>query len=81
MNIEFINGQFNTTEAIELITKMIQLKVKYHENKIDNSTSEEDIKFREVKIKSLQNQLFEFRKSIEAGQDKVTLNSIVHLEN
>lgn len=81
MNIELINGQFNANDAVDLITKMIHLKVKYHENKIDNSTSEEDIKFREAKIKSLQNQLFEFRKSIEAYPDKVSLNAMVHLGN
>lgn len=81
MNIELINGQFNINDAIELITKMIQLKVKYHENKIDNSTSEEDIKFREAKIKNLQNQLFEFRKSIEAYPDKISLNAVVNWGN
>ena len=54
MNIQLIEGQFNKKEALELITQMIHIKIKFHENKINNNSNEEDVKYRETKIKNLQ---------------------------
>ena len=61
MNLQLINGKFSKNEVTELIHKMIQVKIDYHEQKIKHSDSEEDIKFREHKIKSLQNNFKSFR--------------------
>ena len=57
MNIQLIQGEFSTKEALELITQMIHVKIKYHENKIANNSNEEDTKYRESKIKRLQKEL------------------------
>lgn len=35
-----------------LLTDLVEVKIKFHENKIANSNQIEDIKFREAKIKS-----------------------------
>lgn len=51
MNIQLIQGEFSVNEALELITQMIHIKIKYHENKIAQHSSEEDIKSRETKSK------------------------------
>lgn len=75
MNVELLNGLFDTTDAKDLISQMIQLKVKYHENKIDHSTNEEDIKFREAKIKALQEQLYSFQKCYETSEGKLSLSA------
>ena len=59
MKSQLILGSFNTIDASEIISQMIQVKIKFHENKIDVAATEEDIKFREAKIKRLQNTLVE----------------------
>ena len=80
MNIQLIQGQFNAKDAIDIITQMIHIKVKYHENKINISSNEEDIKFRESKIKRLQKELFEFRNSIDKKIENVKLDAIIQIE-
>lgn len=80
MDIQLIQGQFTAKDAIEIITEMIHVKIKYHENKINNSSSEEDIKMRETKIKRLQKELFECRNNIYEKKGKVKLNAIIQLE-
>lgn len=80
MNIQLIQGQFNAKDAIDIITQMIHIKVKYHENKINISSNEEDIKFRESKIKRLQKELFEFRNTIDKKIENVKLDAIIQIE-
>ena len=75
MKIQLIEGHFSAKDAIEIITQMIHVKIKFHENKIDNSNNEEDAKMREKKIKLLQKNLFEVRKMIELKGEGVSLNS------
>jgi CO dehydrogenase/acetyl-CoA synthase epsilon subunit len=61
MKLELINGQFSGEEIFEIVSKMINVKIKFHEQKISTSDAEEDIKLREKKIKSLQDKLQEIR--------------------
>jgi hypothetical protein len=75
MKIQLIEGHFSAKDAIEIITQMIHVKIKFHENKIDNSNNEEDGKMREKKIHLLQKNLFEVRKMIELKGEGVSLNS------
>jgi hypothetical protein len=77
MNIQLIQGQFNKKEAIELITQMIHVKIKYHENKINNNSSEEDVKYRETKIKNLQKELFELKYYLDNHGNSVQLEAHV----
>lgn len=78
MNIELIKGAFSQQDACELILKMIDAKIKFHERKIDCATNEEDIKMRESRIKQLQKEVYEIRKSIEKHGDRVQLKA--HIE-
>lgn len=64
MNIQLIQGHFSAEEVIEIVTKMMNIKIKFHEKKISNSSNEEDIKMRENKIKKLQNDLKAFREAL-----------------
>ena len=80
MNIQLIQGQFSAKDAIDIVTQMIQVKVKYHENKISNSLNEEDIKFRETKIKRFQKELFDFRNYINEKSEGVKLDAIIKIE-
>lgn len=75
MTIQLIQGEFNAAEALELISQMIQVKINFHENKIDKLSNEEDTKRREVKIKSLQQDLDFIRAYIDANGDRFSVQS------
>jgi hypothetical protein len=77
MNIQLIEGQFNKKEALELITQMIHIKIKFHENKISNNSNEEDVKYRETKIKNLQKELFELKYYLDNNGNSVQLEAHV----
>jgi len=79
MTIQLIQGQFNPSEAIEIITQMIHVKIKYHENKISSNSNEEDIKNRETKIKRLQKELFEARKEMLSKKENFSIDSIINI--
>lgn len=79
MQIQLINGQFGGREAAELITRMINVKIKYHEEKIQKDSSEEDIKMREARIRELQKDLYEVRKYIEHQDKPLKLTSGLQL--
>jgi len=53
MNIKLLNGSFDPADAIRIITSMIEVKIKFHEDKIQNSSLEEDIKMQENRIRLL----------------------------
>lgn len=65
MDIQLIQGKFSAKDALEILTQMVHVKIKYHENKIQQSSNEEDIKMREMKIKRLQKDLFEAKNHID----------------
>ncbi|HAC25512.1 MAG TPA: hypothetical protein DCE81_11395 [Cytophagales bacterium] len=77
MHLHLIQGEFNRADAIELITRMVHVKIKYHESKIMSDSNEEDIKHREARIKSLQKELFELRKFLEASKENVNIDANV----
>jgi len=80
MNIQLIQGAFSANDAIELIAQMIHIKIKYHEGKINSYSNEEDIKTREAKIKRLQKDLFELRKTINSKNNSVKVEAIINIE-
>ncbi len=79
MTINLIKGSFNTKDAMELINQFIQVKIKFHENKISNTHNEEDIKMRESRIKQLQDDLHNARKYIKAGEKNIVIESEIEL--
>jgi hypothetical protein len=81
MNIKLIQGEFYPGEALDIITQMIHVKIKYHENKISNLSNEEDIKSRETKIKRLQKELFDFRNNIAENNGNIKIDAIIQIEN
>jgi hypothetical protein len=81
MNIQLLKGVFDAKDAIDIITYMIHVKIKFHENKINGRSSEEDIKMYEKRIKELQRDLFLIRKFIESQGTTVVLNSEIQIES
>jgi ribosomal protein S15P/S13E len=80
MKINIIKGKFKPDEALSIITKMIDVKIKFQEEKIKTSDNEEDIKMRENRIKSLQKELYESRKFIESHGGLVSLQSEINVD-
>ncbi len=79
MNIQLIKGHFESKEAIDILTQMIQVKIKFHEEKIHHTHREEDIKMREKRIKQLQHDLSEIRNHIQQQSEKISLQCEVQL--
>ncbi len=75
MNLQLIQGQFSSQDAIDILTQMVNVKIKFHENKITNGHAEEDIKMREKRIKQLQQQLQESRNYIETQGENIAIES------
>lgn len=79
MNIQLIQGNFNAKDALDIITQMIHVKIKFHEGKIGHDSNEEDIKIREGKIKRLQEDLFHIRNFVQNCGEKINIQSEIHL--
>lgn len=77
MELQLIKGHFSAQDAVEIMTRMIDVKIKYHEGKITSESTMEDIKMRERRIKQLQKELFELRQHIDKKVGKISLNSTV----
>ena len=81
MNIPLVQGNFSAADSFELLSQMVQLKVKFHENKISKTSSEEDIKYRETKIKRLQHDLMELKKYIDNSTNHLSVDVKINVEN
>jgi hypothetical protein len=81
MQLELIKGQFSGTEALEILTQMIQVKIKFHESKIALNSSEEDIKYRESRLKHLQNELAAIRTTIIDHSEPLQINATINIES
>lgn len=80
MNIQLIQGEFESKDALEILVQMTHVKIKYHENKIQNGSNEEDIKTRERKIIRLQQELFEVKKAFQTNKKSVKIESIIKID-
>lgn len=80
MTIHLIQGSFTRKDAISIITKLIDGKIKFQEEKIKNADNEEDKKMRENRIKSLQKELYDARKVIELLGDSVSVQSEINIK-
>ena len=48
MELQLINAQFDAKDALDILTQMFNVKIKYHENKITGASSEEEIKMHRI---------------------------------
>jgi len=80
MKIQLIEGQFKKTEAIALISDLIQTKIKFHESRILSASNEEDIKYRESKIIFLQNQLGSLRHEFDNEGSEMKISATITVE-
>lgn len=78
-NFQLLKGSFTKDEAVSLLTRMADVKIKFHEDKIHTTSNEEDVKMRENRIKQLQKDLYEARLYIEKQNGRIELNSEINL--
>jgi len=81
MNIQLVKGSYSVSDALELMSQLIQVKIKFQENKINATHNEEDIKMREDRIKQLQNDLHQARVRIEKKGGMIALESEITFLN
>ena len=78
MNIQLLEGNFTQSEALELLTQLVYVKIKFHESKIEKSDNEEDIKMRENRIKRLHRDFYEAKQLI-IKQKQCNLNAEIKI--
>lgn len=64
MQLKLIDGQFSSSEALDILSQMVQVKIKFHESKIMEDSNEEDIKYRESRMKRLQEEWSQIRNTL-----------------
>lgn len=79
MKIQLIQGEFTQREAIDIITRLIQVKIKFHESKITDAGDVETVKMREQRIKDLQFELQAVRAFIHTNGMSINLESAIQL--
>lgn len=80
MELNLVKGSFEKEEALDIIAQMIQIKIKFHERKIQSDSNEEDIKMRELRIKQLQQELFHARQFIQNKANNVSIQANIALD-
>lgn len=80
MEINLIKGEYTAKETFEIISHMIQQKIKFHENKISTSDQVEDTKYRESRIKQLQTELYNLKRLAGNDNAKCIIDSSILID-
>lgn len=81
MKLQLVKGKYSQSEALDLLTQLVHVKIRYHENKIDKSFSEEDIKMRETRIKEIQKAFYDAQKQIREMGEHFNIESVIQIES
>ena len=79
MKISLLKGSFSPKEIEKIVTELIQVKIKFHEEKIQNSDEEETMKMRENRIIKLQNDLKDVRDFIANSDSFISVDAEIVL--
>lgn len=80
MNLHLLQGEFSSQDTLDLIVQLVNVKIKYHENKILKYNNEEDTKYRESKIKHLQSELAQLKNRIAEKDQSFKVSAVIHVE-
>ncbi|MFZ4100928.1 MAG: hypothetical protein ACOYKR_03165 [Sphingobacterium thalpophilum] len=72
-----MEGKSRYKDVFELLSQMINVKIRYPESQIDMDSNEEDIKPLESKIIKLQNELFELRPTTDSKSENLIIEGII----
>lgn len=70
-----MTGSFAQNEAIDLLTRIIFIQIRFHESKINAFAGNDDIVHHRKCVDNLQQSLFAIRQLIERSPGKIDLNS------
>lgn len=80
MNLTILKGSYSKEELLEIITQMIHIKIRFHENKISSEDGEEQIKMREKRIIELQKNLYTLKRNLDqANSDTIHVDSEINI--
>lgn len=77
MHFKLINGIYTREEAYEILSRMIEVKLSFHESKLAELTDEEDIKARQKRIETLRNDLEELATKFNMSDEMVSISATV----
>lgn len=80
MKIQLLQGNFSKKEAIDIITHMVHVKVKFQEAKMKQSNNVEDIRKSEKIIQQMHKNLFNARVIIEKQEESINLEGLIKIE-
>ena len=80
MKIQILNGQFEASDALHILTEFVKVKIRYHEGKIEAESLEEDVKLRETRIRQLQNELEGIRNLVTKTNTGVVLKCDIEIQ-
>lgn len=75
MKLQLIQGNYSREDAMELISQLAAVKIRFLESKIEKSLNEEDIHMRERRIQQLQHDLVEAKREIQMGNQALFLET------
>lgn len=75
MEFQLIQGQFDPKEGLSLLREIVAVKIKFHEQKIATAITEEDIKFRENRIKDLQKEWQQITHQLQSSSVPVAIHA------
>ena len=73
IRVNLANGVFYSGDAASIIRGMIEVKVKFHEDKISRLSNMEEIKMREQRIKELQRMQSKIQEWLKARGEQANL--------
>ncbi len=79
MQLTLIDGSFSAAEAKELLTRLVQVKLRFHEERIATGSTEEDVSMREKRISRLQHELSVLRTQLDPDAGAVELQAVVEI--
>lgn len=79
MKIQLIRGSYTRQEALELMLKLMDVKIKFHEGKIQSHHSEEDVKMRESRIKELQHDIDKLKMMMGSNDQNWCLDAEINI--
>jgi len=79
MQLNLLNGTFDQREVLDIIAQLMQVQIKFQENKINHSLNEEDIKLLENRIKKLHREWAEMRELIRRNGNSCKFESVLEV--
>jgi len=79
MQFRLLDGRFDARDALHILTALVEVKIRFHEGKVTQTSSEEEITMREQRIRQLQQDLRDARRHIEQREGSIDLSADVHL--